>query len=173
MVLVIGEGSVHDKQRIPLATRKGRDIPNVQRWEMNPQIIKESEEQWKMLQPDAGLRALHSRSNTYNCMGLVFASRRTCIDTDLLEMIAKDDEYEPVDEKDTMMGDLVLYCDEGGKVAHIGIIVQKVPDVRTATFRFTVLSKWGFGGEYIHPLESVPAILGRPIRFITDRGAGK
>jgi len=80
-----------------------------------------------------------------------------------------DDGYRSVDQKDAMPGDLVLYKDSTREVVHIGVILEKNPDVGLAQFRFKVLSKWGSGGEFIHQMESIPAILGIPSQFITER----
>jgi hypothetical protein len=169
MPYILGEGGPEDRRSIPLATRKGTTIPNSRRWEMSPEAVEGSRQQWSALQPDAELRSLSTFSNTYNCMGCVFASRRTWVDTDCLRLIMGDDGYQSVDQKDAMPGDLVLYKDSTRSVVHVGVILEKNPDVRSARFRFKVLSKWGSGGEFIHQMESIPDILGSPSQFITER----
>ena len=70
--------------------------------------------------PKATARSLRS---LYNCMGMVFASRRTWIDPEHLEMILEDDEYQRiVSEAELQVGDLVIYRGDNNQVTHVGII---------------------------------------------------
>ena len=82
--MIIGQGGTTDKAYLPLATREKNPIPNEQRRELSPARLKTIDELWKRERPDAILR---SSTAVYNCMGLVFASRRTWVDTSYLEMI--------------------------------------------------------------------------------------
>ncbi len=117
--------------------------------------------------PDAKLRSL---TGTYNCMGMVFASRRTCIDFDQLATILKEDGYYRVkDTNELLPGDIVLYGDPRGKPLHISVILEIATDVVAAEHRFKVLSKWGANGEYFHSIGDVPPLLGTPNEFYTER----
>ncbi len=166
MVHILGEGGEKDKSHIELATCKGRRIPNSRRWEMPLEARRASIEQWANLVPGAELRSLTA---TYNCMGMVFASRRTWVGPDQLELIKEDDGYEVVDEKKVVPGDFVLYRNAEGEVVHIGLLLEKQPVPSEGQFLFVVLSKWGQGGEYKHGLRDVPPILGKPAEFISER----
>lgn len=69
-----------DPDRIPLVTRLGNSIENSRRKEIELKTLRAGHEQlFSGKHPTAKLRAL---SNSHNCMGMVFASRRTCIDED-------------------------------------------------------------------------------------------
>lgn len=133
---------------------------------MPPEARRASIEQWAGLVPGAELRSLTA---TYNCMGMVFAARRTWVETDLLELIKEDDEYRVVDAKQVVPGDLVLYRGPEGQLAHIGLVLEKHAVLSEGQFSFTVLSKWGQGGEYKHLLDDVPPTLGKPTEFISER----
>ena len=72
---IIGQGGESDQQRISLATSKNRNIPNSRRPERAPEAMLAAREMW--LKDN---RELRSMSATYNCIGMVFANRRTWID---------------------------------------------------------------------------------------------
>jgi hypothetical protein len=111
--------------------------------------------------PDAMLR---SSTSTYNCMGLVFAARRTHIDVDLVEHFLVDDDWRKLEEKgDLRPGDLVLYL-RNGEPAHVGIVWNIA-----VLGEIMVLSKWGDAGEYFHELNDVPAYCGVASEYYTDR----
>ncbi len=81
----------------------------------------------------------------YNCLGLVFASRRARIfENEDIENILKHDNYRKVAEKHVMAGDVIIYK-ENGFFVHCGIVIQK------ENLSFTIVSKWGNGDELIHP----------------------
>lgn len=96
---------------------------------------------------DAKLRA--KATGRYNCHGLTFGARRTCIDdASSISRILTDDGYRLVESTGVMPGDIVLYFDLDGTVSHSGIVVE-VPDGALKFVR--VVSKWGVnGGEYLH-----------------------
>ena len=104
--------------------------------------------------PEAILRSLDS---TYNCVGLIFASRRTNVETDELSWIMSDDGYKEVSEDQVVVGDLVVYRHDKGKPAnHVGIIVEIMPKIATAQRKYRILSQWGSNGEYLHEAAEVP-----------------
>jgi hypothetical protein len=98
--------------------------------------------------PDANHRPT-APSRKYNCHGLTFASRRTWIwKASEVKKLMADDEYKPVDLKDVMPGDVVVYV-QSGDVEHSGIVIKSghVP---------TVLSKWGPAHEVLHRVNDCP-----------------
>jgi len=96
---------------------------------------------------DAEIRT--KATGRYNCHGLTFGSRRTCIDDpNSLTTILKHDGYVEVLISEILPGDIVLYFDVDGTVSHSGLVVE-VPSTLPQFPR--VVSKWGVnGGEYVH-----------------------
>jgi hypothetical protein len=84
-------------------------------------------------------------SAAYNCHGLTFASRRTCIhDPQEVRRILNDDGYEKVLDKEVTLGDVILYVSRGD-IEHSGVVI------RTDNLTRWVLSKWGVEGpEAVH-----------------------
>lgn len=167
--MIISGGTESDFASIQLATRKGRFIKNERRLEKAPAARREAVRIWTQKYPE-----VHPRSATavYNCMGLVFASRRCWIDIDCLYMILSDDEYRKLSAlSEIEIGDIVIYCRNGAKrVSHIAVVVEVIPNIETASFRTRVMSQWGADGEYIHKIDEVPEELyGVPSEFWTDR----
>lgn len=164
---IIQRGGPRDPQAIPLATKLGTHITNERRRELAPDSLRASAELWASERPAARLRSI---SATYNCVGMVFASRRTWVDTDELEKILQEDGYHRVsglDEIDT--GDVLIYRGAKGEIGHIGVVLSSEPVVGTASWMVTVLSKWGAEGEYIHAPDHVPHFCGRPSEYWSER----
>jgi hypothetical protein len=85
----------------------------------------------------------------YNCHGLTFASRRTWIcKSSEIGKILRDDEYEQVELKDVLPGDVVIYV-QNGDVEHSGVVIA-------SGFVPVVLSKWGPAHEVIHRVNDCP-----------------
>lgn len=84
-------------------------------------------------------------------------------------MILREDGYRQIDLSDVVEGDIVLYQDAAGEIAHIGVVYHKIADVMNASWNVTVLSQWGFDGEYFHEFRDVPQLLGRPTEYWTER----
>jgi len=168
VAIVIGARVSGGSRQIPLGTRKGTQIANETRQERSPLALQASTELWKEHRPEARLRSLTA---VYNCIGLVFASRRTWVDTSEVEWILQEDEYRELrNDADAQSGDIVVYRSlHDGSVTHAGIIVRLEPDVEKAVRHIYVLSKWGADGEYLHRVEDVPELLGSPAEFWTDR----
>jgi hypothetical protein len=95
-------------------------------------------------------------TNLYNCHGLTFASRRTCIlEEKAVDLILSDDGYHPITAQDVLPGDIVLYYEKDNhELAHSGIVVGA--ESLGGTRVISVLSKWGRYGEYLHDLKSHP-----------------
>lgn len=171
MQRVIGEGGPQDRLSIPLATRQGTFIPNLRKQEQSPETLIAYIDLWKEKLPSARLR---SSTAVYNCVGLVFASRRTWVDTDiLLTILEEDGYYRLAGLPDAEIGDLVIYREShGNTITHIGIIAERQPDVCFGEWKITVISKWGGAGEYIHSLRDVPTAYGELVEFWSERRSG-
>lgn len=148
---------------LPLATRKGKPIPNQQRMELGPERMAGARDIVVSEHASAYARSLRS---VYNCMGMVFASRRTFVDIDQLDMVLDDDDYRPITEGDLERGDLVIYRDASGIATHVGLVVNVSP---MAKLEITVLSQWGSDGEYFHRADDVNPRFGTPTEYRTDR----
>ena len=117
--------------------------------------------------PDARARSL---SSMYNCMGMVFASRRTWVDPEHLPMILEDDSYRRVSsEGELQPGDVVVYRHDDGEISHVGVVTEVRTNVREAAREVFVLSQWGRDGEYFHRADDVNPQLGKPAEYWTDR----
>lgn len=113
---------------------------------------------------------VRSLSSAYNCMGMVFANRRTWIDPDNFRMIMEDDGYRRVpDESELRIGDVVVYRGENGDVSHVGIVTEIRTNVAQASREVFVLSQWGAYGEYFHRVDDVSPWLGKPQEYWTER----
>lgn len=164
---IIQRGGSQDPRAIPLVTKRRIHIVNEQRSEMVPEILRASVELWSRERPQARLRSV---SATYNCVGLVFASRRTWIGTEDIALILQEDEYNRVSRLDEVRpGDVVVYRDERGEIAHIGIVLSIEPLVATASWMVSILSKWGAEGEYVHLQDHIPHYCGRPSEYWSER----
>ena len=117
--------------------------------------------------PNARARSL---SSVYNCVGMVFAARRTWVDPEHLPMILADDGYQPVpNETELQPGDVVVYRDSDGQVSHVGIVSEVRTNLAQAVREVFVLSQWGQDGEYFHRADDVNPLLGMPAEYWTDR----
>jgi hypothetical protein len=169
MELLINPGGPSDRESIDLATSKNRRIPDWRRRERAPAALQEAK---RILTEGYPGRRLRSLTATYNCIGMAFASRRTCIEPDEVEMILRDDGYAPVETAAAVMpGDLVVYETETapGEISHVAVVVSNDPNLQDGSSRIRVLSQWGWDGEYLHDYQDVPPLLGRPVRFYTER----
>lgn len=165
--MLIGAGGSNDRASIPLATKRGTPIPNERRRERPPEALKAAMQIWTQKYPNIRLRSLTA---VYNCVGLPFASRRTCIDPEHLKTILREDDYRRLSgEHEVEIGDLVLYRPNKDEYSHIAVVVKKEPKVINASFEITVVSQWGADGEYIHLIDEVPDSYGTIKEFWTDR----
>jgi hypothetical protein len=159
---------VQQENELLLQTRTKGKIPNELRPERPKIALDASVELWKNYRPDALLRSLTA---TYNCIGLVVASRRAWVDPEHLLRVLQEDGYTKLTKAaEAQKGDVVVYRDDDGEVCHAGIVVGK--NILTEGGKqdaLRVLSKWGADGEYEHDLSYVPALLGKAVEFWTDR----
>lgn len=167
MVLYDERGNFLVGGQLPLATRKGRTIPNDRRPEQPPARLRAARELVSRSHPNARLRSLTA---VYNCMGMVFATRRTWVDPEDLQMILEDDEYRRLSDPDQVVeGDVVVYRNAQGNVAHVGLVARVNVNLSQATREITVLSQWGADGEYFHSVDDVSPYLGAPTEYWSDR----
>lgn len=153
--------------QLPLATRKGRQIPNDRRVEQHPDRLRAAKEIVLRNHLSARVRSL---TGVYNCMGMIFAARRTYIEPDELPMILEDDDYRRLGPQDEVIkGDMVVYKDTGGYVSHVGLVADAQRDLREGTTDITVLSQWGQDGEYFHHIDDINPFLGTATEYWTDR----
>ena len=152
---------------LPLCTRKQTPIPNEMPPPRLPVQMRAGEAMHLRDHPNIQSRSLRSE---YNCMGMIFASRRTCVDPKHLAFIFSDDDYRPVRDQSALWpGDVVVYRDADDEIAHVGLISFIRPILEQGTREIWVISQWGFDGEYLHREDDVMITLGKPAEYWTDR----
>jgi hypothetical protein len=169
MVYIIGLGEPTDPQALKLETRGRRWIHNV----LRPEAAKNQMLERISISLGACPRAKPvSASALYNCYGLVFAARRTAIvDEDDVVAILEDDQYRklPWDPKTWLPGDIVIYRNEEGEIVHTALVASTSVDLSGKDVTVYVLSAWGECGEYLHPIDEVPPLLGKPTEVVAQR----
>lgn len=167
-VTPIDLGSEHDIRSLKLASGSGTWIRNVRKRARPPSAMADAEKYAHAQCPGIITRSL---SSTYNCAGMALASRRTVILMGELNRVLREDKYRPVTQKAQLMpGDIVAYkAREDGEIRHIGVVQSIEPDLAEAEVRVTVLSQWGYDGEYIHDESNVPVLFGQVREYLTER----
>lgn len=152
----------------PVYTRKNRKIETWCRLEANPARRKEIVKVISSCCPSAKPRSI---TQTYNCVGLVFASRRAWIEPHHFHKILGDDGYRQLGGIDeAKVGDLIVYKNPKGEFAHVAILIKKVPIiVGSNRIRVWALSQFGYDGEWIHPHDKVPERCGMAAEYWTER----
>jgi len=146
--------------KISMETRARTPIPNAQYHELSTLELN--------LAPDYGRKYLGVKVRTgpnpiYNCHGLTFASRRTGIYDDAdFRAILSDDGYTEIPEPDSLPGDVVLYFDAQGSLAHSGLVTAAPASPLHIP---QIVSKWGKYGEVIHPAHVKPEVYGPERRY--------
>jgi hypothetical protein len=160
-------GSEHDKLSIPLGTRKRTFIKNQIRNEWAPEDLQAGIDNCRQTNPNVEVRSVTA---VYNCVGMVFASRRTWVEPDYIPQILEEDGYQllPGLFEKAEIGDVVVYK-KSGQIEHVGIIIEKIENPADASVSFKVLSKWGPWAEYIHDPHDVLPGFGEPTEVWTDR----
>lgn len=166
--ITVDEGSQHDRNSIYLATKRGRWIRNVRRQERAPDSMRAAERNCLSRFQDLKTRSL---SATYNCFGMVFASRRTCILEGEVDKILVDDGYRRIAERSAIeVGDIVIYRKvPNQEITHAGVIITVHHLPATAEIKLTLMSQWGADGEYIHLENEVPNEYGQYREYYTER----
>jgi hypothetical protein len=90
----------------------------------------------------------------FNCHGLAFMARRTCIGSAEVRQVLREDGYTEVPRKDVRPGDTILWIQSNGDIEHSGIVLSTgsdcVPFAPAPEASLLILSKWGQGPEVIH-----------------------
>jgi hypothetical protein len=158
-------------------TRAGNLVPNLLVEKDLPSGALREREEFQRRRDPAGMNPadLIRLSDTYNCVGLAFASRRVEIAPEHIRQFLIEDGYRKIELAKVRVGDAVLYWpdDAPNFALHIGIVVW-VPRsgdyFGTETIR--VLSKFGRCGEYCHAIANVPRGVGKPREYHTQRKEG-
>ena len=158
-------------------TRSGWRIPQLDLWDVykdpryeNPKLIRIRSEalilDMKANRKTSPEIRILSKS-LYNCVGLIFCSRRAHVDIEHIDEILKQDGYNEIIMDECVAGDLVLYTLEG-EPSHIGL-VSCVTLFQQRITRLSVLSKWGKDGEVEHDHNHVPVHCGIPTSYYSTR----
>lgn len=153
--------------KYPIHARSGWKIPQERLDQfhiekLNYDLIKIRSEELNTWHPNAKIRSLSDYP--YNCMGLVFASRRAVISIEHVYRILKEDGFRQISRNQCVVGDIVLYKNDN-EPTHIGIITY----ITKSPTSFTVLSRWGFDAEFEHFMDDVPQLYGNATEFYTER----
>ncbi len=163
---LIGLGNENDNTALPLATAQGTRIPNSRRGELAPEQMREAV---RIVLENHEQRILRSMSSVYNCFGMAFGGRRTCIEPEHVPMILREDGYLEVERAASVMtGDIVIYEYEG-EISHVAVVISNEPDLMNADSNMLVMSQWGSHGEYLHDYRDVHYSFGKPVRFYSER----
>lgn len=135
--------------RLELQTRKRRDIDNLHDTAPPTAGMQIQADDYKRKHPTAKHRPT-APGGTYNCHGLTFAARRTEIsDASEVRKILQDDDYDAVNLKDIMPGDIIIYFKDGD-LEHSGVVVD------CQSLGPFILSKWGGAHEVVHFFSDCP-----------------
>lgn len=152
-------------RRKTIRTRSGTEIPCSDYLSLSPEKIQLNAQEILSWRPNARLRSIDVYP--YNCVGMIFAARRAWIEIDHIYDLLRGDSFRQISEGEVMVGDLILYIDANNEPAHIGLIITV--DLIGVAKNIRVMSKWGKDAEFIHFIEDVPAQMGKPMKFYTDR----
>jgi len=166
MAVIIGLGNETDNTALALATSKGARIPNSRRGELAPEQMREAV---RIVMQNHAKCILRSMSSVYNCFGMAFAGRRTCIEPEHVPMILQEGGYVEVAQPAAVMtGDIVIY-EYDGEISHVAVVISNTPDLTNGRSNMLVMSQWGSHGEYLHDYRDVHLSFGRPVRFYSER----
>lgn len=172
------QGSGEEEMAIAVTTRKGTPLPNY----ISPTPS------FQQISFYSGLRAMHGQrweerkpaTGGYNCAGLVWASRRTCLYRPKdWRTVLVEDEYRKTEEPDVQVGDIAVYVRRSDlmtgqepEILHVGRICFFRPHSVLSRTPW-VISKWDpFYGEDIHEAYDCPQLCGGEpftLEFWTDR----
>ncbi|MGE0433992.1 MAG: hypothetical protein AB7K09_24460 [Planctomycetota bacterium] len=162
-----------DLPALPLSTRSGRPIPN----SPAPEPGERELALWKReCARHARWQPRRGACGVYNCWGMLWAARRTSIWKPEVADSILAEEYQEIDCRDLVPGDLVAYYSPAGEFIHAATVVE----MRSGTGALAglsrqpwLLSKWSaFYGESFHELRDVvfaPVYPDFQLRFWTDR----
>jgi hypothetical protein len=165
--IIIDRGGENDPNSIRLGTRRTKHIKNEMRAEWPPNQLREDLNRCLTSFPCLQPRSVSAR---YNCVGMVFATRRTWIDTEFVSQLLTDDEYRLLaDKSQGQVGDIAVYKSTGGDICHVGIIIKRDVDFASGAVKFLILSKWACWAEFIHKPDEVFPSYGTLQEIWTDR----
>lgn len=128
----------------PLATKRGRLIPNIRKPEYSPEKARDFVE---FHERSFGFLQRRSISRTYNCVGMVFANRRVSVEPEHVQTFLDEDGYRQIVESEARQGDVIVYRNTmSNEIVHVGVLMSPIIDDAD----WLVLGKWGPGGEYLH-----------------------
>lgn len=136
---------------ITVQTRKGNNIKNFQ-----PSCISNfmSKQIYNEAKKYGAIIIRTSPIPYYNCHGMTFASRRTCIEeTKEINQILLDDNYEEILMNSTLPGDIIIYYADDGDVEHSGIVISEPDEFLGIPI---IVSKWGCFSEVVHAANNSP-----------------
>lgn len=133
----------------------GSLIPNRIDPDPSPELVLRMKRQLGRL--ELGVSELGAPTGRYNCHGLVFASRRTNIDSpglpvDIYELLLRD-RYRRIPGT-PQPGDVAIYRYSDGRIEHSGLVLR-LQAVGAEHVPF-IWSKWGGLGEYEHHWHAKP-----------------
>ena len=163
-MVILLPGDTDSPEEHPIYARSGWRIPQERPQPIDGRLIRTRAEELQRWRPNIALRSLSNYP--YNCVGLVFASRRAWIEIDHVYKILEEDGYYRVRRDEVVSGDVVVYKDQKNMPRHVALIVTIE---RYKTLNIRVISKWGQDAEFIHYLEDLVPQLGEPTEFYTDR----
>jgi hypothetical protein len=140
--------------KLLLQTSRGSDIDNAQG---NSEFTVGNLREFASLDRNYSgqiLSVRHEPTGRFNCHGLMFAARRTCIDDpEVVAKILHEDAYISVKPEEVLAGDLVAYLTRAGDIEHSGLVLEK----GTISMPIPkVCSKWGPYKEVIHWANQCP-----------------
>ena len=163
--------------RKPVYTREGNEIPQLEfedyeYWKKQQSVVDVQRRAGldfrDLSQMYASLRKARSYSPyMYNCVGMIFASRRAWIEPIELTLIFSEDKYRKIGKDELDCGDIVIYTKRNERT-HVGLVTS-VQWTDGEIGPIWVLSKWGMNAEVAHRLEVVPAKLGKPSEYWSEK----
>ena len=163
--------------RKPVYTREGNVIPQLdfedyehrKKQQSAKEVQRRTDLDFRNLpQMYISLRNVRSVSPfMYNCVGMIFASRRAWIEPDELKLIFCDDKYREITKDQLECGDIVIYT-KGKERTHVGLVTS-VQRTDGELGPIWVLSKWGMNAEVAHRLDVVPAKYGSPSEYWSEK----
>lgn len=167
-LLRLGDPRSNPPNKYPIYTRSGWEIPQEYPVPVHPTNMRLNTSELIKWHPNLVIRS--ESTYPYNCVGMIFAARRAWIEIDYVYNILKEDGYLPISRSELRAGDVVIYHAANGEPTHIALVIEISPvAIGNELLNTRVISKWGRDAEFIHLIEDVPQMLGRPSEYYTDR----
>ena len=162
-ILIPGRSELGDN-RNTIRARSGEVFPCEESLPLSPKKMQINAQELMKWRRNIELRSIDNYP--YNCVGMIFASRRAWIEIDYIYDLLRADGYNIIHQNDVKVGDVVLYKKVNDPL-HVALVIAKETIGTTSLIK--VMSKWGKDAEFIHMLDDVPEQLGTPAEFWTDR----